>query len=148
MSAILWIQLLLHFMAHAQIELFSPCTFLQIVSARRVSDMNIVQIHLAVMQPLTQRTASPRFVHFLPGFPHALQCARRIFCGRGRHRVFVTFHADDIRHQHGMVRSHRTTRFGDYRRMRQAIFFTGIANRPDDVVGVFIEAIVHRTIGL
>ena len=110
--------------------------------------MNIVQIHLAVVQPFTQRTASSWFVHLLPGFPHALQCARRIFCGRGRHRIFVTFHADDIRHQHGMVRSHRTARFGDYRRMRQTIFFTRITNCPDDVVGVFIEAIVYGAVRL
>ena len=87
-------------------------------------------------------------MHFLPGFPHALQGARCVFCRRGRHRVFVTFHADDIRHQHGVMRSHRTTRFGDYRRMWQTIFFTRITNRPDDVVGVFIEAVVHRTVGL
>ena len=87
-------------------------------------------------------------MHFLPGFPHALQGARCVFCRRGRHRVFVTFHADDIRHQHGVMRSHRTTRFGDYRRMRQTVFFTRIANRPDNVVGVFIEAVVHRTVGL
>ena len=46
------------------------------------------------------------------------------------------------------MRSHRTTRFGDYRRMRQTVFFTRIANRPDNVVGVFIEAVVHRTVGL
>ena len=87
-------------------------------------------------------------MHLLPGFPHALQRARRIFCRRGRHRVFVTFHADDIRHQHGVMRSHRTTRFGDYRRMRQTVFFTRITNRPDDVVGIFIEAVVYGAVRL
>ena len=87
-------------------------------------------------------------MHFLPGFPHALQGARCVFCRRGRHRVFVTFHADDIRHQHGVMRSHRTTRFGDYRRMWQTIFFTRITNRPDDVVGVFIEAVVYGAVRL
>lgn len=46
------------------------------------------------------------------------------------------------------MRSHRTTRLGDYCRMWQTIFFTRITNRPDDVVGVFIEAVVHRTVGL
>lgn len=32
--------------------------------------------------------------------------------------------------------------------MRQTILFAGIANRPDDVVGVFVQAVVHRTVGL
>ncbi len=46
------------------------------------------------------------------------------------------------------MRSHRTTRFGDYRRMWQTIFFTRITNRPDDVVGVFIEAVVYGAVRL
>ncbi|CGY00982.1 Uncharacterised protein [Salmonella enterica subsp. enterica serovar Typhi] len=28
------------------------------------------------------------------------------------------------------------------------MLFAGIANRPDDVIGIFVQAIVHRTVGL
>jgi len=49
MCAVLRIQLLLHFVTHAQIKLLSPRAFLQVVSARRIADMNVVQIHLAVV---------------------------------------------------------------------------------------------------
>ena len=47
-----------------------------------------------------------------------------------------------------MVRGNRTARLGDYRRMRQTVFFTGIANSPDDVVGVFVQAVVYGTVRL
>ena len=110
--------------------------------------MNIVQIHLAVVQPFAQRAAIAGFLHLLPGFPHALQRTRGVFRGRGRLGIFVTLNADNIRYQHGVVRRDRAAGFGDHRRVRQAILFTGIANRPDDVVGVFVQAIVHRAVGL
>lgn len=47
-----------------------------------------------------------------------------------------------------MVRGHRATGFGDHRRVRQAVLFTGITDRPDDVIGVFIQTIVHRAVRL
>lgn len=47
-----------------------------------------------------------------------------------------------------MVRGHRAAGLGDHRRVRQAILFAGIADRPDDIVGVFVQTVVHRAIGL
>lgn len=47
-----------------------------------------------------------------------------------------------------MVRGHRAARLGDHRRVRQAVLFTGIANRPDNVVRVFVQAVVHGAVGL
>ena len=47
-----------------------------------------------------------------------------------------------------MVRGDRATGFGDHRRVRQAVFFTGIADRPDDVVRVFVQAVVYRAVRL
>ena len=47
-----------------------------------------------------------------------------------------------------MVRGYRTAGLGNYRRMRQAVFFTGIANRPDNIVGVFVQTVVDRTVRL
>ena len=32
--------------------------------------------------------------------------------------------------------------------MRQTVFFTRITNRPDDVVGIFIEAVVYGAVRL
>ncbi len=110
--------------------------------------MNIVQIHLTVVQPFAQGTARTRLVHLLPGFPHALQGTWGIVCRRRRFGNFATLDADDVRDQHRMVRSNRAAGFGDHRRVRQAVLFTGIANRPDDVVGIFVQAVVHRAVGL
>ncbi|CAH0214854.1 hypothetical protein SRABI106_01833 [Rahnella aquatilis] len=47
-----------------------------------------------------------------------------------------------------MVRGHGAARLGDHRRVWQAMFVTGIADPPDDVVSVFIQAIVHRAVRL
>ena len=110
--------------------------------------MNIVQIHLAVVQPFTQRTTGSRFMHLLPGFPHALQGTWRIVSRRRGFGVFTTLNADNVRYQHGMVRGYRAARLGDYRRMRQTVFFTGVANSPDDVVGVFVQTVVYGTVRL
>ena len=110
--------------------------------------MDIVQIHLAVVQPFAQRAAVAGFLHLQPGFPHALQRTRGVFRRRSRLGIFVTLNADNVRYQHGVVRRDRTTGFGDHRRMRQTVLFAGIANRPDDVVGIFVQAVVHRTVGL
>ena len=107
-----------------------------------------MQVHLAVVQPFAQRAAVARLVHLLPGFPHALQRTRRIGSRRRRFGVFATLNADDVRHQHRVVRGDRTTRFGNHRRVRQAVLFARIANRPDDVVGIFVQAVVHRAVGL
>ncbi|SSL81682.1 Uncharacterised protein [Klebsiella pneumoniae] len=104
--------------------------------------------HLAVVQPFAQRAAVAGLVHLQPGFPHALQRTRSVFRRRGRLGVFVTLNADDVGNQHGMVRGHRAAGLGDHRRVRQAILFAGIADRPDDIVGVFVQTVVHRAIGL
>ena len=32
--------------------------------------------------------------------------------------------------------------------MRQTVFFTGVANSPDDVVGVFVQTVVYGTVRL
>ncbi len=110
--------------------------------------MNIVQVHLAVVQPFAQGTTGARLVHLNPGFPHALQRAWGIvFRWRG-FGVFVALDADDVRHQHRVVRGHRTPGLGDHRRVRQAVLFTRIANGPDNVVGVLVQAVVYGTVGL
>ena len=110
--------------------------------------MNIVQVHLAVVQPFAQGTTRARLVHLLPGFPHALQGTWSIVCRRRGFGDFATLNADDVRDQHRMVCSDRAAGFGDYRRVRQAVLFAGIANRPDDVVGIFVQAIVYRAVRL
>ncbi len=62
--------------------------------------------------------------------------------------MFATLNADNVRHQHGVVRGYRAAGLGDHRRVRQTVLFAGIANRPDNIVGVFVQAIVHRAIRL
>lgn len=47
-----------------------------------------------------------------------------------------------------MVRGHGAAGLGDHRRVRQAVFVTGIADTPNHVVGVFVQAVVHRAVGL
>lgn len=76
--------------------------------------MDIVQVHLAVVQPFAQRAAVAGLVHLQPGFPHALQRTRSVFRRRGRLGVFVTLNADDVGNQHGMVRGHRAAGLGDH----------------------------------
>ena len=110
--------------------------------------MDIVQVHLAVVQPFAQRAAIAGFVHLQPGFPHALQRTRGVFRRRGRLGVFVALHADDIGNQHGVVRGHRAAGLGDDRRVRQAVLFAGVADGPDNIVSVFVQAVVHRAVGL
>ena len=140
--------MLLNIVADAQIELFRPGALRQIVGALRIAGMDIVQIHLAVVQPLAQRTARVRFVHLLPGFPHAEQRARRIRVGLGGLAELVALHADDVGDQHGVVRGHGAARFGDDRRVRQTMLLAGVADGPNYVVGVFVQAVVYRAVGL
>ena len=72
MRAVARVELLLHFMTHVQIQLLGPGALLQVEGARGVADMDIVQVHLAVVQPFAQRAAVAGLVHLQPGFPHAL----------------------------------------------------------------------------
>ena len=148
MRTVARVELFLYFMAHVQIQLFCPGALLKIEGTGRVADMNIVEIHLAVVQPFAQRAAVAGLVHLLPGFPHTLQRTRRVLRRRGRFGVFVTFNADDVGDQHGVVSGHRAPGFGNHRRVRQAVLFTGIANRPDNVVSILVQAVVHRTVRL
>ncbi|MNC20571.1 hypothetical protein D3C75_685260 [compost metagenome] len=141
-----WIKQALNFVAHAQVKLLSPGTLLQRETARCITGMDVVQVNLAIVQPFTQRATVVRLMHFAPGFPHALQRTGRI-CSRSRWRgVFVALNTDDVGHQHGVVRGYRTAGLGDHRWVWQAVFFTRITNRPDNIVCVFVQAIVDRTI--
>lgn len=47
-----------------------------------------------------------------------------------------------------MVRGHGAARLGDHRRMFQPMLFAGIANRPDHIVGVFVQTVVDRAVRL
>ncbi|MOA02298.1 hypothetical protein D3C78_1217440 [compost metagenome] len=118
MGAVAWIQLLLDFVADVQVQLLGPGALGQIQHAVSVLSVNIMQVHLAVVQPFAQRATVFRLVQFLPGFPHAFQRARRVFCRRQWLAEFVAFNANHVRYQHRMVRSDRTAGFGDHRRVR------------------------------
>ena len=110
--------------------------------------MDIKQIHLAVVQPFTQRTAGAWLVHLLPGVPHAEDRARRIRIRRFGFAELVALYTNDVGDQHRVVRGHGTTRLGYHRRMVQTVLITGRTNRPDHVVGVLIQAIVDRAVRL
>ena len=62
--------------------------------------------------------------------------------------MLATLNADNVRHQHGMMRGNSATGFGNYRRVRQTVLFTGVANGPDDVVRVFVQAVVYGAVRL
>ena len=68
---------------------------------------------------------------------------------RGRFGVFVALNADDVGYQYGVVRGDRAASSVITVQVRQAVLFTGIANRPIMLLAYsFRPAIVHRTVGL
>ncbi len=94
--------MLLNIVADAQIELLRLSVLRQIVGAGGVAGVDIMQIHLIVVQPLAQRTVHVRLVHLLLGFPHAAEDrAWRILLRRDE---VVTLDADNVRDQHSVAR--------------------------------------------
>ena len=103
---------------------------------------------IAQARGIVQRLARIQFIQLRPRVPELLELHGRVIRGRAeRFPAHAAGRIHRIDHQHRVMRGQRPAGLGHDVRMRQAGIVAHLLQRPDHVVGVFLQGIVHRGLG-